>query len=380
QPTRSRLARARSGARSAMPTTCTPGMRGAWARYMEPNLPAPTRAIRTGRPSAARCRSLLWRLMVRGRGLTWDPGAALYRQRARPHVRSRAIAMARVSSPCGARRCWPGRRSPDSPAATAAIRHWSIDEPPSRADPPGAADRAGAWRAPHAVERPFRVEDRQVLQHVDHRSAARIRVLERPGATAGPTGLVDARKQYQPDDGLGGGINHLRRTGGADPGLYHAHRTLARHPGAGCLGVLGELPRGLGRVVPAAVVHCRFRAAISGRHGHARDIAGDLRAGRRSGQTGRRARRRGEPVVAGEARRSRRSPAAMGAVAHARTADLHRRTVTAAARLRRYRRTACRAVPGGGRAARLGHDRTVAAARRLGRGTGGRYGAAVRHA
>src|SRR5690606_26473950 len=248
QPTRSRLARARSGARSAIPTTWTPGMRGAWARYMEPNLPAPTRAMRIGRPSAARWRSLSWRLMIRGRGLTWKPGAALYRQRGR---RS------------GSSQSWAGRRARFSLAgrggstAPATIRRRSIDDPPSRADPPGPADRAGARRAPDALERLLGLEDRLVVQHVDHRAAARIRVLERPGATAWPRGLVDARKQYQPDDGIRGSIDHLRGTGCADPGLHHAHRTRARHRGAGRMGLLGELSRGLGCVVLAAVLHRR---------------------------------------------------------------------------------------------------------------------------
>ncbi len=47
--------RALAGDRSAMPTSCTPGVRGICARYIEPNLPAPIRPMRIGRFSAARC-------------------------------------------------------------------------------------------------------------------------------------------------------------------------------------------------------------------------------------------------------------------------------------------------------------------------------------
>ena len=43
----------------------TPGVRGTCARYIEPNLPAPMRPMRTGLPSAARCWSLAYRLMLR---------------------------------------------------------------------------------------------------------------------------------------------------------------------------------------------------------------------------------------------------------------------------------------------------------------------------
>src|SRR5690606_1565039 len=64
-PTRSRLVRAASGARSAMAAKCTPGVRGIWARYMEPNFPAPISATRTGRPAAARARSFACKLMMR---------------------------------------------------------------------------------------------------------------------------------------------------------------------------------------------------------------------------------------------------------------------------------------------------------------------------
>ena len=67
--------RAPSGDRSAMPTRCTPGVRGTCARYIAPNLPAPIRPTRSGLPSAARCWSLACRLMsgrhlqLVGRGL-----------------------------------------------------------------------------------------------------------------------------------------------------------------------------------------------------------------------------------------------------------------------------------------------------------------------
>ena len=63
QPTRARLVRAASGDKSAMPTKCTPGVLGICARYMEPNLPAPIRPIRTGRLSAWRCKSLACKFM-----------------------------------------------------------------------------------------------------------------------------------------------------------------------------------------------------------------------------------------------------------------------------------------------------------------------------
>ena len=46
QPVRASDARARSGARSAMPTTWMPGVCFACARYIEPNLPAPIRPTR----------------------------------------------------------------------------------------------------------------------------------------------------------------------------------------------------------------------------------------------------------------------------------------------------------------------------------------------
>ena len=51
---RTREARTRSGARSAIASTCMPGVRRACERYIEPNLPAPMSTTRTGRPSAAR--------------------------------------------------------------------------------------------------------------------------------------------------------------------------------------------------------------------------------------------------------------------------------------------------------------------------------------
>src|SRR6266496_437396 len=40
--------RAFGGARSAIPTTCTPGVFGTCARYIAPNLPAPIKPTRTG--------------------------------------------------------------------------------------------------------------------------------------------------------------------------------------------------------------------------------------------------------------------------------------------------------------------------------------------
>src|ERR1700730_15138717 len=57
QPTRASASHARSGARSATAATWNPGVRGAWARNIEPNLPAPMRPMRTGFPASARARS-----------------------------------------------------------------------------------------------------------------------------------------------------------------------------------------------------------------------------------------------------------------------------------------------------------------------------------
>ena len=58
QPVRASEAFARSGARSAMPTTWMPGVCFACARYIAPNLPAPISATRSGRPAAARSLSM----------------------------------------------------------------------------------------------------------------------------------------------------------------------------------------------------------------------------------------------------------------------------------------------------------------------------------
>jgi hypothetical protein len=59
QPTVWQAARARSGSRSAMTAISTPGMRGAWFRNIDPNLPAPISPTLTGRPAAARPRARL---------------------------------------------------------------------------------------------------------------------------------------------------------------------------------------------------------------------------------------------------------------------------------------------------------------------------------
>src|SRR4051812_23004625 len=71
QPTRSRLARAPATERSAMAARCTPGVRGTCARYMEPNLPAPIRPTRIGRPCAARSCNFVNRFMEASVGLPW---------------------------------------------------------------------------------------------------------------------------------------------------------------------------------------------------------------------------------------------------------------------------------------------------------------------
>src|SRR5439155_863337 len=64
QPVRASDARARSGARSAMPTMWMPGVCFACARYIAPNLPAPINPTVRGWPSAARCCSRRWRFMA----------------------------------------------------------------------------------------------------------------------------------------------------------------------------------------------------------------------------------------------------------------------------------------------------------------------------
>ena len=64
QPTRANDSRARPTSKSAMPTMCIPGVRMPWDRNMEPNLPAPIRPTRTGRPLAARACSMVKRLMA----------------------------------------------------------------------------------------------------------------------------------------------------------------------------------------------------------------------------------------------------------------------------------------------------------------------------
>src|SRR5690606_12848183 len=63
QPTPVSAARARSGARSATPTSAMPGVRNAWARYMVPNLPAPISPTRSGRPADSRSSSSLCRFI-----------------------------------------------------------------------------------------------------------------------------------------------------------------------------------------------------------------------------------------------------------------------------------------------------------------------------
>ena len=57
QPIRARFRRAASGFRSAMTATWMPGVRIAWARNIEANLPQPRIATRTGLSSACRAPS-----------------------------------------------------------------------------------------------------------------------------------------------------------------------------------------------------------------------------------------------------------------------------------------------------------------------------------
>ena len=59
QPTRASEARALATSRSATPTMCMPSMCWACDRIIEPNLPAPIRPTRTGRPAAARAASMV---------------------------------------------------------------------------------------------------------------------------------------------------------------------------------------------------------------------------------------------------------------------------------------------------------------------------------
>jgi len=54
QPTVRQASRARSGSRSTMTGTSSPGVCGTCARNIEPNFPAPIRATRTGFPAARR--------------------------------------------------------------------------------------------------------------------------------------------------------------------------------------------------------------------------------------------------------------------------------------------------------------------------------------
>ena len=54
QPVRARAARAFSGSKSATAITWKPAVMRAWAKNMDPNLPAPIKPTRTGRPASAR--------------------------------------------------------------------------------------------------------------------------------------------------------------------------------------------------------------------------------------------------------------------------------------------------------------------------------------
>src|SRR5262249_26722801 len=70
---RARAARARAGSRSAMPRRCSPGVRCAWARNIEPNLPAPMRPTRTSSPRSARAASFAPRFTALLRRLAAAP-------------------------------------------------------------------------------------------------------------------------------------------------------------------------------------------------------------------------------------------------------------------------------------------------------------------
>ena len=48
-----------------MTRTSSPSVVGTWLRNIEPNLPAPMRPTRTGRPASARARSRSWRNIAR---------------------------------------------------------------------------------------------------------------------------------------------------------------------------------------------------------------------------------------------------------------------------------------------------------------------------
>src|SRR5579859_5677424 len=62
-----------------MPTRCSPGVFGTWAKYIAPNLPAPTRPTRSGLPSASRSRSLAYRFIALSSGCDRRPERCLRR-------------------------------------------------------------------------------------------------------------------------------------------------------------------------------------------------------------------------------------------------------------------------------------------------------------
>ncbi len=147
------------------------------------------------------------------------------------------------------------------------------------------------------------------------------------------------------------------------------------------MGVLGELSRHLGGLVPAPGADRRLRAALSRRHGDAGHPAADLQPGCRSRA----------PVVGARQRCAARrrhqtdrylllEPAALGTLGAARATDLHLRAVAAAGGLRWHCRTARRLVVAARRTAGVGAAGALAARRGSGALASRCHGAAVRHA
>src|ERR1700716_3425254 len=202
QPAAPSWRRARATSRSASATRCMPGVRRTWARNMVPNLPAPMSPTVTGRPAAARARSIACRFM----------GTILQSRRQR-------------STAAPARRGHGSKRLEDL-----------------------LAERAGDVAFDRA-------DDRLAVRPVQGDRGAFLGSLEIDAAAR--------RKPVSLADGLGGGTAigravRRRRTGGAL--RYHARSREARHRAGGVprhgrrrVGrVLGDIGRALEPGVPVA--------------------------------------------------------------------------------------------------------------------------------
>ena len=123
---RASASRARGIERSAMPATCSPGVRAAMARNMEPNLPAPITPTVTGRPAAPRSGNTTAQihLLLPGSLGPWILEAAVYRPPAKY-----GSAMA---SPPQARPARPAR-----PVIPSAAREPRVRPQPARPRPAG---------------------------------------------------------------------------------------------------------------------------------------------------------------------------------------------------------------------------------------------------